>query len=63
MPESFGDLNVDTHSLRMATRCINCGCVEDAVVRANRFRRFAKTRVLTRRRVRKGDVDFNHVHT
>jgi RNase P subunit RPR2 len=25
VPESFGDLNIETHSLRMAIRCINCG--------------------------------------
>lgn len=63
VPETFGDLNVETNSLCTATRCINCGCVEDLVVRANRFRRLAKTRVVPRRRVRKGDVVFSYVQT
>jgi hypothetical protein len=36
--ETFGDLIDKAGRLSTATRCINCGCVEDAVVRANRFR-------------------------
>jgi RNase P subunit RPR2 len=63
VPESFGDLNIETHSLCMAIRCINCGCVEDAVMRANRFRSLVKTQMVPRRRVRKGGVVCNHVHT
>ena len=27
--ETFDDLNIKTHSLYSATRCINCGCIED----------------------------------
>lgn len=53
--ETFGDLNIETHSLDSATRCINGGCIEDAVIRANRFRPSERTRVLLRMRVRKGD--------
>ena len=34
--ETFGDLRQETASICPATRCINCGCVEDSVVRANR---------------------------
>ena len=34
--ETFDDLNIETDSLYTATRCINCGCIEDVVVRANR---------------------------
>jgi len=58
--ETFGDLNVKTTPLRTATRCINCGCIEDAVIRANRFRRAVRTRTVPRRRgmVRKGDGVF-----
>lgn len=56
--ETFGDLNIKTDPLSTATRCINCGCIEDAVVRANRFRRSVRTRAIPRRRVRKGDVVF-----
>lgn len=29
--ETFDDLNIKTDSFCIATRCINCGCVEDAV--------------------------------
>lgn len=63
VPENFCELNIEANSLRMATRCINCGCVEDAVVRANRFRRVVKMRVAPRRRVRESGVLFNHVST
>ena len=42
--ETFDDLNFETDSLYRATRCINCGCIEDAVVRANRFQRLEKIR-------------------
>jgi hypothetical protein len=61
--ETFGDPNLETNSLSTATRCINCGCVEDVVVRVNRFHRLAKTRMVPRRRVRKGDVVFSDVET
>jgi hypothetical protein len=37
--ETFDDLTIETDSSYIATRCINCGCIEDAIVRANRFRR------------------------
>jgi len=33
--ETFDDLNIETDSLHTATRCVNCGCIEDAVVRAS----------------------------
>jgi len=46
----------------MVTRCVNCGCIEDAVVRANRFRPSVKTRESPRRMVRKGDGVFSNVH-
>jgi hypothetical protein len=55
--ETFDDLNIETDSLYTVTRCINCGCIEDAVVRANRFRRSEKMRVSPRRRGRTGDVE------
>ncbi len=54
--ETFDDLSSGTDSLYRATRCINCGCIEDAVVRANRFRRSEKMRVSLRRRGRTSDV-------
>lgn len=54
--ETFGDLSAETDRLCSATRCINCGCVEDAVVRANRFRHSVGNRSVPRGMVRKGDV-------
>jgi hypothetical protein len=55
--ETFDDLSSGTDSLYRATRCINCGCIEDAVVRANRFRRSEKMRGSLRRRVKTGNVE------
>ncbi len=55
--ETFNDLNIETDSLYRVTRCINCRCIEDAVVRANRFRRSEKVRATPRRRVRMGNVE------
>jgi len=45
----FDDLSIGTDSLYTATRCINCGCIEDAVVRANRFRRSKRIRTIPHR--------------
>lgn len=61
--EAFDDLNIETNCLYSAIRCINCGYIEDAVVRANRFRRSMETRATPRRRVRKGDVVFIKIHS
>ena len=61
--ETFDDLNIATDSLYSAARCINCGCIEDAVIRTNCFRRSERTRVIPRRRVRKGDVACIKIHT
>lgn len=55
--ETFDDLSIGTDSLYRATRCINCGCIEDAVVRTNRFRRSEKVHVSPRRRVRTDNVE------
>lgn len=55
--ETWGDLNVETNPLCTTTRCINCGCIEDAVVRANRFRRSENMRGTLRRRGRTSDVE------
>jgi hypothetical protein len=48
--ETFDDLGIESDPLYTATRCINCGCIEDAVVRANRFCRSETTRGVPRRR-------------
>jgi len=61
--ETFDDLNIETHTLYFATRCINCGCVEDAVVRANRSRPSVRRRATPRGRVRKGDVACIKIHS
>lgn len=61
--ETFDDLNIETQSLYSATRCINCGCIEDAVIRTNRFHRSERTRVIPRRRVRQGDVAYIKIHS
>lgn len=34
--EGFGGLRAEVTSMWPAARCINCGCLEDAVVRFNR---------------------------
>jgi len=59
--ETFDDLNIETDSFYTGTRCINCGCIEDTVVRANRFRRSEITGAIPhrRRKVRKGEVVFS----
>lgn len=57
--ETFDDLCIETHSRYIATRCINCGCVEDAVVRANRTHRLVKAQG----RVRKNNIVCIKVHS
>lgn len=47
--ETFDDLSVGTDGLYTATRCINCGYIEDAVVRANRFMRPERPRRIANR--------------
>jgi hypothetical protein len=61
--ETFNNLNIETDSLYRATRCINCGCIEDAVVRANCLRRSVRTRVIPRGRVRTGVVERITIHS
>jgi RNase P subunit RPR2 len=48
--ENFDDLGIETDSLYTATRCLNCGCIEDAVFRANRFSSSERTRGVPHRR-------------
>ena len=56
---TFGEWNAETNLLNMATRCISCGCIEDAVVRANHLRSLVRTRAIPRRMARKGEVVFS----
>jgi len=56
--ESLGDLREEAGCMSPATRCINCGYIEDSVVRANRLRPPAAKRVALRGIVRRGGVVF-----
>jgi hypothetical protein len=54
--EVFDDFRRETSRLYRATRCINCGYIEDSVVRANRLRPPAPKRSGPHARARKGIV-------
>jgi hypothetical protein len=41
--ETFGELRDEIGRMCLITRCVNCGCIEDSVVRANRLRHPGKT--------------------
>lgn len=60
--EIFDDLNIDTDSLYTGTRCLNCGCIEDAVIRANRSRRLAIMRRSRSGRGRTRDIERINIH-
>jgi hypothetical protein len=36
--ETFDELREEIGRMCLATRCVNCGCIEDSVVLANRLR-------------------------
>ena len=61
--ETFGDLREEVGCKCPATRCINCGYIEDSVVRANRLHPPAAKRSMPRRMVRKGAVVFMKTHS
>jgi hypothetical protein len=54
--EIFDDLSIETDAFYTATRCLNCGCIEDAVIRANRSRRLERRRATPRGMVGNGYV-------
>jgi hypothetical protein len=56
--ENFGDLREEAGCTHPATRCINCGYIEDSVVRANRLRPPAAKRLVPRGMVRMGRALF-----
>jgi hypothetical protein len=56
--ETFGDLREEAGCMCPATRCTNCGYIEDSVVRANRLHPPAAKRSTPRGMVRKGRVVF-----
>lgn len=53
--ETFDDLRIETDARDTATRCLNCGCIEDAIIRANRSSRSGRRRATPSGRVRKSD--------
>jgi len=57
--ETFGDLREEAGCMSPAIRCINCGYIEDSVVRANRLRPPSAKRVALRGMVGKGGVVLN----
>lgn len=61
--ETFDDLREEIGRMTPATRCINCGCIEDSVVRANRLRLLSAKRSAPRGMVRKEGVVFIHTHS
>jgi len=60
--EIFGDMREETARICPATRCINCGYIEDSVVRANRLHPPMAQRPGVRGMVRKGGVVFLRSH-
>ena len=61
--ETFGDLRDEAGCMYPAARCINCGYIEDSVVRANRLRLLSAKRSTPRGMVRKEGVVFLHTHS
>ena len=46
--ETFDGLSPETDMMGLATRCLNCGSIEDSVVLANRLRPHAAKRTVPR---------------
>ena len=61
--EAFGDLRDEAGCMYPARRCINCGYIEDSVVRANRLRPSATKRSVPRGMVTKEGVVFLRPHS
>ena len=61
--ETFGDLREEAGCMSPAIRCINCGYIEDSVVRANRLGPPAAKRSTPRGIVWKGGVVFLKSHS
>ena len=60
---TFYGLNLKADARHTTTRCINCGHVEDAVVRANRVRASVSTPATPHERVATGDVECSKMHS
>ena len=61
--ETFADLREKTGCLSPATRCINCGYIEDSIVRANRLHPPAAKRAVPRGVLTKGGAVFLRQHS
>jgi len=61
--ETFGDLREEAGCMFPATRCINCGYIEDSVVRTNRLNPPSTKRSELRGMVRRGGVLFPRPHS
>lgn len=61
--ETFDGLSPEAGNLCMAIRCINCGYIEDSVVRANRLHPPAAKRAVHRRMVRMGEAVLIKTHS
>ena len=61
--ETFDGLSQEAGIMCLATRCINCGYIEDSVVRANRLHPPAAKRAVDRRMVRKGEAVLIKTHS
>lgn len=61
--ETFDGLSQEAGIMCLATRCINCGYIEDSVVRGNRLHPPAAKRAVHRRMVRKGEAVLIKTHS
>ena len=61
--ETFSDLREEAGCMFPATRCINCGYIEDSVVRTNRLHPPATKRSELRGMVGRGGVLFPRPHS
>ena len=61
--ETLGGLREETGDMDPTTRCINCGYIEDSVVRANRLCPPAAKRSIHHRRVSTEGVVFVNTHS
>ena len=61
--ETFCELRDKPGGLGTATRCINCGYLEDSVVRANRRHPPAAKQSVPHKMVKKGELAFLSPHS
>ena len=59
--DTFYDLSIKADAGYTTTRCINCGHIEDAVVRANRVRNSGSTQGI--QHMSSGNVECTMIHT